>query len=341
MKVLILITNFILVHIILFAQNEDYLIRTQLSNKKAIFKRNLIDNNENIIYKTTKDLVCRVKISPQNNYIAFLEHKKGIFEKGKYQVLPKNSLRIIDINGKTIVYTNDDVRRYVWCPDGTKIAYITGEFFLGGIGFISDKLYILDISSKKKYQVQNIKHPYDLHWLQTQNKNELYIKVVPSEKSNNRILRYDCNTRKVGNAGVKSIHFSPDGKYYVLYSGEALSEGSCNTPLQNGKTCFQIYNSHTNAIIDEFSHFDIGVPFGWVYNQGHFFMFTNNERKESKVYDVKQNQVVENYNIIPNKNTWGKWIVNNKSLVFEDHKLEKISNNVVIRNIPHTLSIKK
>ena len=364
MKKIILLSFCFIFALNIKAQSINFLVKRDLSDERALYKLNYNSGIIKSIYQSTKDHISKLLISPDGNYISLIETKKGTFKKQGsgyiYDIPPKNRLIILNSDGNIVRVINDDVRKYTWCPDENKIAYITGTYKEGGFGFTPSGIYILNISTGKKFKIQNIAYPHRLHWLKTNKENSIYVKTMNVDPKK-RILRYNLNKKRVEITYVKSIHFSPDGKYYAVFSGETndICDKNSTLPL-----CVNIYQTKTNQLISKFfNNEELGTPTGWVYDHGHFFMFTKQEydryeksiirggktytgtfikgvkKSENFIYNVETKKLVQKFDgKVTNPKKWGEWIGSIDFIVVEklDQSNQKIGkeNEIIIKKLP-------
>ncbi len=350
------------------SQNSDFLIRKDLKQYRNLYKLDYTTKNVSIIYKTEKSFISKIKISPNNKFISLIEIEEGTLKKENewvysYDIPPKNSLTILDPLGNIFMNINDDVRKYVWSPDGMQIAYITGTYYEGGIGFMPTGIYILNLLTKEKTKIENVTYPRDLHWLKTDYENSIYIKAITQEPAK-CILKYNIRKKRLEITHVKGIHFSPDGKYYIMYPYETIDGGICDHPPKQGTTCFRVFSGKTNQVISEFSSKSMGTTVGWVYGQGHFLMFTKQEfnyytktatrgnksytaklkkgvkKAENFIYDVEIKKLVQQFEgKVTTPDMWGEWIGTKDFLVVEqleqsNQKTTNKENEIIIKKIP-------
>lgn len=366
MKKIILLSFCFIFALNIKAQSINFLVKRDLSDERALYKLNYNSGIIKSIYQSTKDHISKLLISPDGNYISLIETKKGTFKKQGsgyiYDIPPKNRLIILNSDGNIVRVINDDVRKYAWCPDENKIAYVTGTYYEGGIGFMPTGIYILNLLTNKKNKIENVNYPRELHWLKTDYENALYIKAL-SQKPEKHILRYNIRKKRLEITRVKGIHFSPDGKYYIMYPYETIDDGLCDHPPQQGTTCFRVYFTKTNQVISEFSEKSLGNPVGWVYGQGHFLMFIKQEynyyekkftrgnksythklrkgikKSENFIYDVETKKLVQQFDgKVTNPKKWGEWIGSRDIIVVEklDQSNQKIGkeNEIIIKKLP-------
>lgn len=284
-----------------------------------------------------------LSVSPNDTFFAFIERKRGEFytqeaaRQGRYDVLPKLYLRIINYKGE-LTQTIEDAQRYVWSRDGNEVVYITGSYYEGGVGFSPRGVRILNVLTGEKKEIKDfpIPHgPYALHWPKFEN--AIYIKNLASVagekvyyttskgerkfyfKDGKRVIRYDCQTGQLSITDYKDIHFSPDGNYYIHFPDEVDLN-------------FKLYRVKTNKDITDYLPNNLGSPSGWVFNYGHFLLFIKKEvitetegtgkakrivsqeirNVQNFIFDVENKKVIEEFD-----GQISSWIGNGNKLVVE------------------------
>ncbi|MDD3731053.1 MAG: hypothetical protein PHU88_01615 [candidate division Zixibacteria bacterium] len=246
---------------------------------KTICKKDIKGDEKNL-YETDKDYISYrgVHISPNNKYIAVIETTEGYTppEKYDYEILPKNSLVIIDTNGTVYYKIDDNVRKLSWSPDGTKLAYITGEYREEGLGFKSTGVFLFDLINGNKITVtKDFPHPsiknytgagYDINW--AVHDSNIYIKEYDKAGGN---YVYDTKTRTTHQVPYKGIHFSPDGKYYIAINPEDDT---------------YIYETATNQdISDEVKLAINSIPISWLPDREHHLQVVKLLYSDTLKYD--------------------------------------------------------
>jgi WD40 repeat protein len=234
-------------------------------DSKGIHRLDTKSNERKIIFDTSGLYGVSFSLSPSDTVIAVLVTKEGVTPPGAhdYSILPKNSLIFINTEGKEIGKLDEDVREFTWSPDGEKIAYITGVYDEGDIGFRTTGVYIFDLKDGSKKKItKDFPHPtikdfegggYDINW--AVHDSNIYIQEFEQLGGN---YMYNTKTGKTEKVPYKGIHFSPDGKYYLALS-------SMEYP--------RVYVSSTNEEITERVKSRLGdVPWNWIPGQKHHIL---------------------------------------------------------------------
>lgn len=231
---------------------------------KYIYKGESVNKKEFAIYETKRDFIKAGSVtrSPNHKYIAAIETSRGTIspETKDYSILPKNDLVILDSTGNLFYLVDDDVRKYSWSPDGGKIAYITGTYYEGGVGFKTTGVYILDLKDGSKRKItKDFPSPtvkdfegggFDINW--AIHDRNIYVQEFDYLGGN---YMYDTKTGKTVRVPYKGIYFSPDGEYYLSLSTE-------DSP--------RLYITTNNQEITERVESRFGyLPQSWITDQGH------------------------------------------------------------------------
>jgi len=336
---------------------SEFVVKRDLKERKTLYKKDLFTQKVSLLFTTDKTFIQNVQISADNTYISLIETDRDRSDN-------INSLVILNQDGSLNVRLDENIREYLWCPDQDKIAYISGVYSEEGepVDFFPTGLYIYDVQMKKKTKIENALMPYVLHWVKTSKENFLYMRTITRDPEK-RILRYNVQENKVETTDSKGIMYSPDGKYYVVFSYEA-GYIDCDKPSEYG-FCTRFFEANTNKQIDGMPSEFLAEPIGWVYNQGHLFMYSKKEyyyaektfergnetftrkmKQEVKsaknyVYDVESKKQVQQYDgKVPNPDKWGEWIGNPNLLIVEEldqnrHKHStNFKNKIIIQKIP-------
>ncbi|MEM9290991.1 MAG: hypothetical protein AAGD01_04860 [Acidobacteriota bacterium] len=180
-------------------------------------------------------IVHGIQLSPNGQHVAFLE---TLFEedvssatatysdvvpgtRGKDTVnhyYENTVLHVLTLQGVE-VHRDDFVRRFAWHPGGEHLAYITGDFLEGGVGFAPTGVYF--------YQLKGRGNPWPIHnraldLTFSPVDQELYL-YDPSHASG-PVVRFNPKYRQIEGTSRQGIYFSPGGTFYYApsYDGSGL-----------------------------------------------------------------------------------------------------------------------
>ena len=281
-----------------------------LIDSYGIHKR-LAENDEaRTVFNTAGLYMVKFTLSPSDTTIALLITESGYTppEEHYSTELPKNHMVFTDTAGKEIARLDEDVRRYSWSPGGQKIAYITGTYYEGGVGFMVTGVGVFDLRSGAKTAI-NRTHPhpslkdyegggYEIYW--APHDSSIYIEDFGYVGGS---YRYDTKTGKTEQIPYLSVNLSPDGRYYIGPQGE-------------GYDSLQLYRTATNDEVFERFWRRFGRPearhsINWVFDRGHVLHVTTRqtvfaEGKEhtfanalgmemtcNVLYDVEKDEIVK------------------------------------------------
>lgn len=199
-------------------------------------------------------VACREKVWVEDvrpteaSYVSRSRTAEG--ERESHHLHENEVLRILDRSGE-LVRSVDRVRRYVWSPDGEKVAYVAGDYYEGGVGFTNPRTFVLEVASGETRELGIA--GFDLHWATFDGR--LYVRrIVPATEA--RVVRYDPDTGAVEATAHRGIHFSPDGSLYYAAPSEGLP--------------FRLYRSADDREITAESPFLESFPFGNVQARGWY-----------------------------------------------------------------------
>jgi len=251
----------------LLAKEEILLLK--IGEKNTVLKLNIQNLQTDTIYQSEWDDIKKLKVSPTQKYISFIESKKGKVVDREYLLLPQNQLRIMDNTGNTLAVIKENVQEYIWSPDGEKLALIVGDYYEGGIGFFPEAFMIFDLKYNKLKKINLEYVPYQIHW--SFRGNYIYGKITRFIKNKN-VIRINLDTQSLNWTNFKDIWFSPDEKYYVHFPDQIDYN-------------FRLYESVTNNEITKIILSGIGVPIRWISSKNNYFLFlkTKSEKTKKKV----------------------------------------------------------
>ena len=181
------------------------------------------------VFYTSAGYIAEPAVPSRRGYVALTEH---FFEEdvppdratysvtrpvGNAEVIDRyyenSRLIILDNDGEQLVAPIDFVRAYVWNPRGDKLAYITGTYYEGGLGFLSTGTWVVDIESGAP-PLMIYPSGWDLSWAEADGR--LYIWEITGEPAT--VLRYDDDSGEgpgvVEPTDRHGIYMSLGGTYY-------------------------------------------------------------------------------------------------------------------------------
>jgi WD40 repeat protein len=251
---------------------------------RNIYIVNKITSDRRLIYESPKAYVDWISVSPNRKFIAGIEPEDSI----------RNRLLVIDPQGNVMNVIPDDVRKYDWSPDGNSIAYITGTYYEGGVGFMTTGVWIFDLNDKTKIQIkkdfphQTVKTAggeltegggFEINW--AQHDSNIYIQDFGYLDG---VYRFNTKIGKSEKVDYKGIDFSPDGKYYA----KSIPELD-----------YQVYLTETNQPVTErlSARFkDLRFVPTWVPDEKHYLQIVEVDfivepvpgRRGGRILGVKQ-----------------------------------------------------
>ncbi len=287
--------------------------------------------SEKVIFSTEGMYGVSFSLSPSDTVIAVLITERGITPPGAnvYSVPPRNSLLFIDLNGNEIAILDEDVRAFSWSPDGERIAYITGTYYEGGVGFKTTGVGIFGLRDGSNIPITlDFPHQtlrgyegggYEINW--ARHDSIIYVRDFGYLAG---IYRYDTKVGKSEKVDLKFIDFSPDGKFYIGH-------------MEEGNDFVRLFKTSTNTeITDQIrGTFGVGEELGeiymdWVFGQGHlvhllkyeYEFASESDRKLGKstgrrvaynvLYDVEKDVIVKEVTL-----PISRWTAGSGKLVFE------------------------
>jgi len=196
------------------------------------------------IYHSDKWWTHSISVSPGNRYIAFIEETKSeCTRNGLYVVPPQRSLVILDCSGKVVCRVdNKDVMRYVWSPDGEKLAFLTFKPCECDYQYkCPSGAWVFDMNTSEVIKIRE--KAREISWA-------VHDSCIYFEG-----FKFDPVTGETEKTSYYGINFSPDGRYY-------LSISSMEYP--------RLYVSASNEEITDRVKSQFGyVPRSWVPEEKH------------------------------------------------------------------------
>ncbi|RKX24526.1 MAG: hypothetical protein DRP47_11235, partial [Candidatus Zixiibacteriota bacterium] len=227
-----------------------------------------------------------ISVSPNNRYIAFIEETKSECTRdGLYKVAPQRSLVIMDSSGKVDRRIDDmDVKKYVWSPDGTKLAYLTFEPCDCDYTYkCPSGAWVYDLASSKTEKIADL--ATEIHWAAFDDAIYLYYP--------NSVQKWSPSSGSLEKTHHKDIYFSPDGQYYLqLWKDEGKPIVLYETITDKVVLFIEVrqWALPKGDMAETFST-DMGVlwsshdltpPHGWAFNTGHYLLFTKTDVENEK-----------------------------------------------------------
>ena len=176
-----------------------------------------------VLFRSDGGALTAIEAAPRGTLVAFLERyfeehvaeERSNFrsrEGGELVVFhfEDSVLTIVDVNGE-VFERIPRVRRYVWSPDGRRIAYLTGDYREdGGWDFAPTGAWIYDLDTTRSSRVYD--GGYEISWAEWDN--AIYIGEFVDATIDWRVLRVAPDTEDALPTAYRGVHFSPDGRHY-------------------------------------------------------------------------------------------------------------------------------
>lgn len=314
------------------SQNKNLIVRVDKENCIVSLKTDTGEIQK--LYHSDKYWTHSLTVSPNNKYIAFIEETEPKYRRNGYEAAPQYNLVVIDDSGKLISRIEMDVKKYVWSPDGEKIAFLTFRPCDPDYAYkCPSGAWVFDISTSEKIKIRD--RAYEVNWALFDSAVYLY--------DHGAVVRLNPRSKELESTHYKDIYFSPDGRYYLrLWKDEGqpiqLYETSSNNELFAIKVYKKLLPSGDTTepfpknIGDLWSSHDLDPPHGWVFRHGHYLLFTKAKvltktegQGAIKVIKSREVQEVKNYIYDPSQRKVLKefegiissWIGNGNKIVVE------------------------
>ena len=119
------------------------------------------------------------------------------------------ALRLVDLEGRTLKSLHG-VYDYSWSPEGRRIAYVSGDHYEGGRGFLATGVWLLDVDSGEIRKINEV--GFYVKW--AKHDGRIYIEGPDG------IVAFDPTTERTEPTTVKGLRFSPNGEYYYRRASE-------------------------------------------------------------------------------------------------------------------------
>ncbi len=295
------------------------LLVQRAADRRLLLKGDLATRRGVQLYRTSKDVLFEVSVSPGSRYTAAIESIDGEVVDGEYVVPPRNELVILDADGRVVRRVEQNVQRYLFSPDEKQVAYIVGRYYEGGVGFLPEGAFVLDIATGATQPIE-ADDPYELSWAANERESSVLLRVL-AEEPRRKVLSYDLRRRRVSAVASGAFHVSPDGSHYLKQPYELIEEGTCRSAA-GGEPCFEVRDRRTGQPAPK-PPAALGKVAGWAADAGHALLLTREQRSlsetplslgratlrrlvvadiaaaETTVWDVSTRQVVETVKGLP------------------------------------------
>ena len=202
------------------------------------------------VYHSAAAAIAGLAIS--QDQLAFIEVSAG----RTLGAPPTNQLVVIDSMGRVVSRIERNVQTYTWCGK-EYLAYIIGEDYEGGVGFMPQGAFTLDLLTGRETAIEGISGTYAVIW--TPFDTSVYFKTF-APVNGAHVIRYGLVTRSVTATPYRAFHFSPSGKHY-LHARDEVND------------TVRLYETATNRVVPLPTSPTLGDPGGWVFEQGDYLLF--------------------------------------------------------------------
>lgn len=287
--------------------------------RKVIYAQRLSAGEQQILWKGERYL-SDITPSPDGRIVAFIEHwwqENVPAEKANYMdrrytnareivtyYYENQKLMLITAEGQ-FIQAIDRVRRYVWSPDGAKIAYITGNYTEDYPGFRTTGTWIMDFASDTAQKI--CETGYEVEWARFDG--NVYIDTYDDRG----VLKYDPRSSKLEPTPYKGIYFSDDGKYYYAFNREGSDFRLYST--EGGEHLIE------RAEAADVRNLGILVPIGWAPGVSRLLLQVGvGSGRRHFIYDVERAKIVELKEAVISWGANGREVI-----VLRDGRMEKVT----------------
>ncbi|HJS42437.1 MAG TPA: hypothetical protein VJ755_03130 [Gemmatimonadales bacterium] len=214
------------------------------------------------VYRSEADALDALSIGPGQERIALLEMSAK--DRGG-DPAHTSELVVIDPEGRMVVRIDRNIQRYAWCGDSC-LAYISGEYYEGGVGFKPTGAFVHNLVTREERFVPDVPLAYDLTWAPFDS--SVYFKSL-GRPSGENVYRFHLSTGIVSATSYKDFGFSPSGKYYLQMRGE------------NNDTT-RLFETRSNRSVPLPDRRTVGDPGGWVFTEGNFMLFARRHAPQTQ-----------------------------------------------------------
>ena len=198
--------------------------------------------------------------STSGRYIGALVAKSLDREKGLWSF----ALHVVNEQGKTVTEV-DNAQDFKFSPDDRYVAVTIGTPYEGASGFRPQATRVVDLQTMKSWDIPELKDATEIDWTTLPDDGLSLIAKKPTGRS--KVWKYRMKNRRALATKWKSIHFSPDGKYYYMTPREAIDAGLCKAKDKND-SCVRAF-SWKNKEVKLRIRKRIRRLLGWTGRTGH------------------------------------------------------------------------
>lgn len=277
------------------------IVKRAPTKQTQLLRWDLSANVARPLYQSSKDTLQDVGVAPNERFVAVIETKDGVVnEEGEYSTPPVNQLVILDARGRPALTITQDVQIYKFSPDGKQIAFVTGGYYEGGVGFTPGEAWIVDLTDpqKKRTRVPDIDSPFDIDWLDTEQDRLLYVRTLHGSGASrvdrpDRVHRFSTKQlRTTASDDPDAFDFSPDGRFYLVPGAAEAEAGRCKKAKIID--CTRVVERSTRRPVVVALR---GRSVGWAYGRGALLMSEDSGASGAKtqVFDVSARRVLESF----------------------------------------------
>jgi hypothetical protein len=259
-------------------------VKINPDNRTELLRLDLESRETTVLYRTTGHSITDARVSPYYSRVALLETDSTVAASSV------NRLVVIDAEGRLLRTVDADVRRFVFSPNGRKLACIAGPFYPGGIGFRPKRAFIVDIDGAGEPRVlAGLEKAHDLNWLTTSAEDSVYFKVLSD--GDDRVLRWDETEQRLEESAHDAIRFSPDGKFVLRKPYETIEVGDCE-PGAEDDSCLRVVERSSGKELLSLAA-QQGTAQGWIYDRGHHLLFLERNPQTETVIEKRGGQELQ------------------------------------------------
>ena len=231
------------------AQDQPLLIR--IDGQRVVMVFDPATRSERTLYETTLQGVTTASVSPSSDYVAFLEVAPGRVAGGAYVDPPRSELVVLTGRGDEVARLSD-VHRYSWCCGQHGVAYVTGEYYEGGVGFRPGSTHWIDLRTRASEELPGPPAPVEIGWAHFDS--AIYVRNL-SPVNGVRVFRYRRSLRTLEETPYRAMDFSPDGRFYLSHPTD-------------GDPVLRLFETATNreVALPDTQHY--GIPLEWLGTAG-------------------------------------------------------------------------